>query len=97
MQENCGERTMIGRMLVEQGAVKGDDVELALRAQLESGKPLGEILVELGAICRPELERALAGQAGIELEEDDGLGWGLRERIERWHSLRGSVRPRSAN
>ncbi len=95
MQENCGDQTLLGALLVEQGSVKNGDIERALTAQLDTGKPIGETLVDLGLLCRPALERALAGQAGIELEEDDGLGWGLRERIERWHSLRGSVRPRS--
>jgi hypothetical protein len=96
MHQTCGERRLLGTVLVEQGAVRNGDIEVALRTQVETGKRLGETLVELGLICRPALQRALAGQAGVELEQDDGLGSGLRSRIERWHLLRGSVRPRSA-
>jgi hypothetical protein len=88
MEHNCGERPLLGKMLVEQGAVKDGDVEIALRAQLESGEQLGEILVERGLVCRPELVRALAWQSGLELDEQRGFGTGLRAEIERRHGWR---------
>jgi hypothetical protein len=88
MEQHCGDRTLLGKMLVERGAAKHGDVEVALRAQLESGEQLGEILVERGLVCRSELDRALARQSGVELEEQGGFGTGLRAEIERRHGWR---------
>jgi hypothetical protein len=88
MEQHCGDRPLLGKTLVEQGAVKDGDVELALRAQLVSGEQLGEILVQRGLVCRPELVRALAWQSGIELDEQRGFGTGLRAEIERRHGWR---------
>jgi hypothetical protein len=88
MEHNCGDRPLLGKMLVEQGAVKEGDVEVALRAQLTSGEQLGEILVQGGVVCRPELVRALAWQSGVELDEQSGFGTGLRAEIERRHGWR---------
>jgi hypothetical protein len=92
MEQHCGDRPLLGKMLVERGAVKDGDVEVALRAQLESGERLGEILVERGLVCRPELERALAWQSGVELDEQRGFGTGLRAEIERRHGYRRDFR-----
>jgi hypothetical protein len=88
MQNICGDRPLLGRMLVKQGVVNEDDVERALAAQLESGGRLGEILVQHGIVCRPALDRALAGQSGAELGEQRGFGTGLRAEIERRHAWR---------
>jgi hypothetical protein len=88
MDQTCGDRPLLGAMLVKQGAANDGDVEAALRAQRETGKQLGEILVQLGLICRPELDRALAWQSGVELEEQRGFGTGLRAEIERRHGYR---------
>jgi hypothetical protein len=88
MQDNCGERPLLGAVLVEQGTVSGGDVERALDAQAGSGTRLGEILIDLGLICRPQLDRAVAGQSGVELEEENGYGTGLRAAIERRHGYR---------
>jgi len=81
-------RALLGAVLVEQGMVSGGDVERALDAQAESGKRLGEILVDLGLLCRPQLDRAVAGQTGVELEQEAGYGAGLRAAIERRHGYR---------
>jgi hypothetical protein len=88
MEHNCGDRRLLGKMLVELGVLNDDDVEVALRAQLETGEQLGEILVQLGLLCRPELVRTLAYQSGVELEEQRGFGTGLRAEIERRHGWR---------
>jgi hypothetical protein len=85
MHQNCGERPLLGRVLLEQGAVRDDDLELALKAQTENGALLGEILVDLNLVSRPDLHRAVAGQSGVELEEERGYGFGLRAEIERRH------------
>jgi hypothetical protein len=88
MHETCGNRPLLGSVLVEQGIVEPDDVEEAVRAQATSGERLGELLVSLGLICRPELDRAIATQSGVELHEEAGFGSGLRAAIERRHRYR---------
>ena len=85
MHYNCGERPLLGTVLLQQGAVRDDDIELALTAQTETGERLGEILVELNLVSRPALDRAVAGQSGVELDEERGYGTGLRAQIERRH------------
>jgi len=92
MHENCGDRPLLGTVLVTQGLVQGGEVDEALLSQAESGKRLGEILLDSGAICRPELDRAIAGQSGVELAEEAGFGSGLRAEIERRHRLRRDFR-----
>jgi hypothetical protein len=96
MKKTCGERSLLGEVLVEQGAVNDGEVELALRTQVETGERLGKILVDLGLVCRPALARALAGQSGVELHEERGFGTGLRAQIERRHSYRRDLRAASA-
>ena len=88
MQHICGEPRLLGSVLIEQGAATLADVELALKTQIETGDRLGKILVELGLVCSPALARAVAGQAGVELEHEHGFGTGLRSEIERWHGYR---------
>ena len=88
MYENCGDRPLLGTVLVTQGIVESDELNEALMDQAENGKQLGEILLERGAICRPELDRAIAGQEGLDLDEEIGFGSGLRAEIERRHRLR---------
>jgi hypothetical protein len=88
MRNTCGNRPMLGTVLVAQGVIESDDVEEAVRAQSASGQLLGEVLVALGLICRPELDRAVAIQSGIDLDEEAGFGSGLRAAIERRHRYR---------
>lgn len=91
MYHSCGERPLLGTVLMRQGEVQSHHVERALCAQIVSGKRLGEILVELGLLSRPALDRAIARQAGVELKEERGFGTGLRaemERRARWRDAR---------
>jgi hypothetical protein len=88
MHDTCGDRPLLGTVLVAQGAVDGGVLDGALTAQAETGERLGEFLVRLGLICKPELDRALARQDGAELEEEGGFGTGLRAAIERRHGWR---------
>ena len=64
MRENCGDRPLLGSVLVTQGVVENGELNEALLDQAESGKQLGQILVDRGVICRPELDRAIAGSPG---------------------------------
>jgi hypothetical protein len=87
MHDTCGDRPLLGAVLVAQGAVDGGILDQALRAQAQTGERLGEFLVRLGLICRTELDRAMAQQADAELEES-GFGTGPRAAIERRHDRR---------
>jgi hypothetical protein len=80
MHHICGERPLLGSLLLEHGAVREDDLELALEAQAQNGERLGEILVELELLSRPALDRAVASQSGIELEQELGFGSGCGPR-----------------
>ena len=88
MNDNCGDRTLLGALLSAQGEVSSDELDQALTTQVENGDPLGEILVELGAVSRPALDRALAEQSGVVLRFEGGFGAGLRAEIERRHRVR---------
>jgi hypothetical protein len=85
MHQGCGKQPLLGTVLLEQGALRDDDLERALGAQAQSGERLGEVLIELDLLSRPALDRAVAVQAGVELEHEGGYGTGLRARIERRH------------
>jgi DNA repair exonuclease SbcCD ATPase subunit len=75
----------LGRLLVEQGLLTGDDLERALAEQQVTGERLGETIVKLGMVSCPELANALAAQYGIELTTEKGFGTGLRSEIQRRH------------
>lgn len=94
IDETCAERPRLGTVLVAQGAVNAG--ELALRAQVETGERLGKILADLGLVCRPALDRALAGQSGVELDEGRGFGTGPRAEMERRHGYQRDFRAASA-
>lgn len=88
MNDICGDRPLLGAVLIAEGAVDSTDVDGALTAQAETGRPLGEALIDLGLICRPELDRAVARQSGVVLDVEAGYGTGLRAAIERRHGYR---------
>ena len=75
----------LGRLLVEQGLLTGDELERALAEQQVTGERLGETIVKLGFVSGPELANALAAQYGIELTTEKGFGTGLRSEIQRRH------------
>lgn len=88
MHDICGDRPMLGAVLVAHGAVDVGILDQALKAQEQTGERLGDFLVRLGLICRPELDRAVAQQAGTQLPEEAGFGSGLRAAIEQRHRWR---------
>jgi hypothetical protein len=73
----------LGRLLVEKGLLRDDELEHALDEQEISGRRLGEILIELGCVTHGALSLALAEQYGFELTTETGFGTGLRAQIER--------------
>ena len=72
-------------MLVEQGLLTAEQLELALAKQEETGRLLGQTIVDCGFVSGPELSNALAEQYGIELTAETGFGTGLRTEIQRRH------------
>jgi hypothetical protein len=75
----------LGRLLVEQGLLDANELELALAQQQQTGRRLGETLVECGFVSGPQLASALAAQYGLELTTEHGFGTGLRSEIQRRH------------
>lgn len=75
----------LGRLLVEQGLLDADELELALAKQQQTGRRLGETLVDCGFVSGPQLASALAAQYGLELMTEHGFGTGLRSEIQRRH------------
>jgi hypothetical protein len=75
----------LGRLLVEQGLLTSNELELALAKQQETGLRLGETIVKCGFVSGPQLASALAAQYGIELMTETGFGTGLRSEIQRRH------------
>ncbi|MGH3071795.1 MAG: hypothetical protein ACRDNB_05940 [Gaiellaceae bacterium] len=75
----------LGRLLVEQGLLTGEELELALAKQQQTGLRLGETIVKCGFVSGPQLASALAAQYGIELTTEKGFGTGLRSEIQRRH------------
>ncbi len=56
----------LGEILLEQGLITSQQLELALKEQKRTGEMLGEILVNLGFITPEALSNALASQSGVE-------------------------------
>ncbi len=60
----------LGRVLVERGLLTEGGLERALVHQRQSGRLLGEIVVSRGWVSPEDLTRAIAGQHGVELEQE---------------------------
>jgi hypothetical protein len=88
MAKTVRKEPRIGSVLVDNGHVSASELKSALRDQKETGSRLGELLLARGAVCRPELQRALAHQQGVQLEEEPGFGTGLRAALEQAHRRR---------
>jgi len=58
----------LGELLIDDGALTSDELDLALAEQRRTGRLIGEILVQSGFVSPFALTRALAGQHGVELE-----------------------------
>lgn len=81
----------LGSMLVEQGLLSQAELKQALKDQKQTGGKLGEILLAQGKVSRPLLDRFLANQGGVVLEEELGFGSGLRAMIEQRHLERSGI------
>jgi type IV pilus assembly protein PilB len=55
----------LGQLLLEQGAITAEQLQMAEREHRRTGEPLGEILVRLGFTTEEVVSSALAAQAGV--------------------------------
>jgi hypothetical protein len=71
----------LGALLVEQGLVSPEDLELALEEQARTGRKLGEYFVEAELVSLEQLTNVLLQQCGVDLTTDTGFGSGLRDKL----------------
>lgn len=71
----------LGELLVEQGLVSPEDLELALVEQARTGRKLGEYFVEAELVTLEQLTNVLLQQCGVDLSTDTGFGSGLRDKL----------------
>ncbi|GAB4249545.1 GspE/PulE family protein [Deferrisoma sp.] len=61
----------LGELLVERGLIRPEDLERALSAQRETGRPLGEVLADQGVLTEQAVRWALAEQMDLPLVHPD--------------------------
>jgi hypothetical protein len=71
----------LGELLLEQGLVSPEDLELALEEQARTGRKLGEYFVEAELVSLEQLTNVLLQQCGVDLSTDTGFGSGLRDKL----------------
>ena len=60
-----GDRTPLGQILIEQGSLSGESLEIALAEQRARGGRIGELLIASGTISEDDLVRAISTQANL--------------------------------
>jgi hypothetical protein len=70
-------RRQLGTIMVEEGILTPEQLELAIVEQHRSSKPLGQVLVELGLASAGAVANALAEQHGGLLKTEFGVSSGL--------------------
>jgi len=58
-------RKKMGEVLIDEGLVKDDQVQDALRRQRATGESFGEILVSMGFVTESDIARTLVKQSGL--------------------------------
>jgi len=58
-------RKKMGEVLIDEGLVKDDQVQEALRRQRATGENFGEILVSMGFVTESDIARTLVKQSGL--------------------------------
>src|SRR3954470_10933126 len=58
-------RKKMGEVLIDEGLVKDDQVQEALRRQRATGESFGEILVSMGFVTETDIARTLVKQSGL--------------------------------
>ena len=70
-------RRTLGQIMLDEGMLRQDQLDLALAQQRESDRPLGEVLVGLGFVSPGAVANVLAEQHGGLLKTEYGLSTGL--------------------
>jgi len=60
------EGAQLGSLLLQQGLISQAQLDAAIAAEAESGKPLGRVLIDLGHISEADLVATLARQVGLD-------------------------------
>ena len=76
MDKICGERALLGRVLVEQGAVNDGEVEFALRTQIETVSDSGKSSSTSGWSADRRSLVPLPGNQGVDSVKSAGFGTG---------------------
>ena len=58
-------RKKLGEILIEEGLVKAEQVQDALKIQKDQGKLLGEVLIDLGLVSEFDIARTISKQFGL--------------------------------
>lgn len=58
-------RKKLGEILVDEGLLKEEQIQDALRVQRERGGLLGEVLIHIGAVTEHDIARAISKQFGL--------------------------------
>jgi hypothetical protein len=70
-------RRQLGTIMVEEGFLTSQQLEIAIAEQHRTGRPLGQVLVELGLASAGAVANALAEQHGGLLKTEFGVSIGL--------------------
>ncbi|MEM7675743.1 MAG: protein kinase [Myxococcota bacterium] len=74
LSRNTGDRVPVGQLLMEQGALTAQDLDIALAEQRARGGRIGELLVASGTVTEEDLLQAISSQASLpSIGEDDLL------------------------
>lgn len=64
---------LLGTILLEQGLITGDKLELALNRQKDTGRRLGELLISEGVLTEEQVIEALSKQLGLRALKEEEL------------------------
>ncbi|MEO1336214.1 MAG: response regulator, partial [Myxococcota bacterium] len=74
LSRTTGDRIPVGQLLMEQGALAAQDLDVALAEQRARGGRIGELLVASGTVTEDDLLQAISSQANLpSIGEDDLL------------------------
>ena len=77
MEASHGIRRQLGTIMVEEGFITPEQLDVAIAEQHRTSRPLGQVLVELGLASAGAVANALAEQHGGLLKTEFGVSSGL--------------------
>lgn len=69
-----GDTRHLGTLLLEEGLLTAEQLEVAVGSQQQSGLPLGQVLIEQGVLTEAQLVKALGEQIGVEYVDLGEIG-----------------------